>query len=96
MTVFRSIKVGKKRIQALCLKLGRKNLIVLRGQRGYIMCGYLNLAVAGKFKDSAVKISGVATINQALKSKVNSLSLEAKKMGIRKGQLIKDVLKIIA
>jgi uncharacterized protein YunC (DUF1805 family) len=96
MAVFRSIKVGKKRIQALCLKLGRKNLIVLRGQKGYIMCGYLNLAVAGKFKDQAVKIIGASTINQAIESKVHSCSPAAKKLGIRKGQPIKDVLKIIA
>jgi uncharacterized protein YunC (DUF1805 family) len=95
MLVSRKIKVGKKNIQAVLVKLATKNLIVLCGERGYVMCGYLNLAAANKFKDVAVKITGVATIAQALDSKVHSVSLAAKNKGIRKGDHIKDVLKII-
>ncbi len=78
------------------MKLQRKNLIVLRGSKGYVMCGYLNLAVASRFQEVAVKITGVSNLNQALKTKVHSASIPAKKLGIKKGQLIKDVLKIIA
>ncbi len=96
MFVSRKIKAGKKNIQAVLIKLTNKNLIVLCGSRGYVMCGYLNLVAANKFKDVAVKITGVATIPEALKAKAHSVSLAAKKMGIKKGDPIKDVLKIIA
>lgn len=90
------IKVGKKSVQAVLISLGSKNLIVLRGNNGYVMCGYLNLKVANKFKDIAVKILGVSTIEEALKAKVSSVSYAAKKIGIKKGQIVKDVLEIIA
>ena len=90
------IKVGKKYILGICFKLINKNLIVLSGQKGYVMCGYLNLGTADKFKDAAVKITGVATIKEALNTKVYSVTSAAKKLGIHKGQAIKDVLKIIA
>lgn len=96
MGIVRKIKVGKKYIQGVCLKLTSKNLIVLSGKKGYIMCGYLNLGVAGKLKDVAVKITGVSTINEALSANVHSVTSAAKKLGIYKGQVIKDVLKIIA
>lgn len=96
MLEFKKIKIGKKYIQALSIRLSSKNLLVLRGGKGYVMCGYLNLAVANKFKDVAVKITAVSTIAEALKARVHALSPPALKMGIYKGQPIKEVLKIIA
>lgn len=94
--ITKKIKIGKKTIEAVLLPLSGKNLIVLRGSRGYIMCGYLNLSAANKFKDTAIKITGVATIEDALAAKVHSLSSAAKKIGIYKGQPIREVLNIIA
>ncbi|MBP7087814.1 MAG: DUF1805 domain-containing protein [Candidatus Omnitrophica bacterium] len=92
----RQIKVGKKYIQAILIKLSHKNLIILLGSKGYIMCGYLNLTAANKFKEVAVKIVKVSTIAKALKAKTHSVTYAAKQLGIYRGQPIKDVLKIIA
>ena len=92
----KKIKVGKKYIEAVWVKLQSKNLILLNGSRGYVMCGYLNLSAAEKFKDAAVKITGVSTIEEALKSTVHSCTGIARKAGIYKGQPIKEVLRIIA
>ena len=78
------------------MNLFKRNLVLLRGNKGYVMCGYLDIGVANKFKDVAVKIVGVNTIEEAIKTKVHSCSQPALKIGIRKGQPIKDVLKIIA
>jgi len=89
-------KVEAKYVEAALIPLLSKNLIILRGAKGYIMCGYLNLKVAEKFKDVAVKIVGVSSIKDALKAKVHSCTSAARKLGIRKGQPIKKVLKIIA
>jgi uncharacterized protein YunC (DUF1805 family) len=93
---YRKIKVGRKILEAIVFKLSAKNLIVIRGRRGYVMCGYLNLDAANKFGDVAVKIVAVASLRDALKTKVFDASRKAKKLGIRKNQPIKDVLKIIA
>lgn len=94
--VSRKIKVGKKYLLGVRLKLPGSNLVVLNSRKGYVMCGYLNLAVANKFKDIAVKITGVSTIKEALKAKVYSAAYRAHKLGIHKNQPLKDVLKIIA
>ena len=96
MIGYRKIKVGKCYVEAIRFPLGTKTLVAIRGRRGYIMCGYLNMKVACDFGEAAVKISGVATINDALRTKVSSLTPKAKKLGIYKNQPIKDVLKIIA
>jgi uncharacterized protein YunC (DUF1805 family) len=96
MLKYKKIKIGKKYIEAICVNLGSKNLILLRGSRGYVMCGYLDLEVAEKFKDVAVKIVGVSTIQQALKAKVHSCTSQARRLGISQGQSVPEVLKIIA
>lgn len=92
----KKIRIGKKIIFAVSLKLLDKSLIILRGDKGYIMCGYLNMKAAEKFKDAAVKITGISTIEQALETKVFSCTHFAKKLGIYQGQPVKEVLKIIA
>ncbi|MCK9613925.1 MAG: DUF1805 domain-containing protein [Candidatus Omnitrophica bacterium] len=94
--LFKKIRVGKKYITALLMPLKTKNLIVLHGRRGYVMCGYLNLKVAEKFNDVAVKIVGVRTINDALCASVHSCTSAAARLGIKKGQPVKDVLGKIA
>jgi len=96
MLISRRIKIGKKQILAISVKLANKNLILLKGKKGYIMCGYLDMTAANKFGDVAVKITGVSTINEALDSRAVSTSVVARKIGIKKNQNIKDILKIIA
>ena len=78
------------------INLQSKNFILLKGRNGYVMCGYLNLKTAEKFKDVAIKIVGVSTIEEALKAKVHSCTSQAKRLGISKGQPVKETLKIIA
>ena len=78
------------------MRLQDKNLILLRGSRGYVMCGYLNMKAAEKFKDVAVKVTGVSSIDDALAASAHSCSSSARKLGIYKGQPIKEVLRSIA
>ena len=95
MKEYRKIKIGKKSVEALLFRLSTKNLIVLKGSKGYVMCGYLNVKVAEKFKDAAVKIIGVSTIDEALKARVQTCTWQARRLGITKGQPIRQVLKLI-
>ena len=92
----RSIKIDGKTIEAVSLSLGGKNLIVLKGSRGYVMCGYLDMASAERFGDVAVKITGVSTIDDALGARAAACSAAAKKIGISERQTVQDVLKAIA
>ena len=94
--MIKKIGVGKAYILALEFKLLDKKLIVLRGRKGYIMCGYLNLSVAQKFGDCAAKITGVSNVKEALKARIHSCTYPAKRLGIYKGQPVKDALRIMA
>ena len=93
--VYKMPIIGKK-FKTFELVLGEKKLLVIRGSKGYIMCGYLNLTVAEKFKDVAIKVTGVSSIKDIVKTKVCACTSSARKLGIFKGQSIKEVLEIIA
>jgi uncharacterized protein YunC (DUF1805 family) len=93
---YEQIRLGKKRIEAVLIRLQAKNFILLRGRHGYVMCGYLNLNTARKFSDVAVKVTGISTVKEALKAKVHSCSPCAKRLGIRRGDAVKKVLELIA
>jgi uncharacterized protein YunC (DUF1805 family) len=102
MCIQKKIRIGKGYIEAVEIKLGRgtgnrapTSLILLIGSKGYVMCGYLNLMTARKFKDVAIKIVGVSTIEQSLNTVVHSCSPAARRLGIYKGQPIRDILEII-
>jgi len=94
--IHKRIKIGKKYIDAVSMKLMSKNLVLIKGDKGYIMCGYLNLSAANKFGDAAIKIVGVSSVEEALKTKVFACSRAAKRLGVHKGQPVKEAIKIIA
>ena len=95
MFEIRKIPVGSEFVEAVAMTLLSKNLVVIRGSKGYVMCGYLDMSVAEKFNDVAVKVTGVATIDDALQSTVHSCSCAARNLGIREGQPVKDILPLI-
>jgi len=82
-------------VEVFQLKLFSRNLIVIKGNKGYVMCGYLNMDTTEKLGEVAVRISGVNTVSQALKAKVEACSKNAQKLGIYKGQPITEVIEII-
>ena len=67
------------------IDLGNASLILLKSRKGYVMCGYLNMDVANKLGDIAGKVTGVKTIDDALKANIVEVSYKAKKKGLKVG-----------
>lgn len=94
--LYKEITIRGMKFHACEFPLAAKNLLVLRGTKGYIMCGYLDMAAAEKFNDVAVKVVNVACIEDVLAATVCACSSAAAACGIAAGQPIADVLPIIA
>ena len=67
-------------------------MIVIKGETGYVMCGYLNIDAANSLGDVAVRVTGVNDINDVLNSQVNSCTDNAAKLGIKQGDKIMDII----
>jgi len=79
---------------ALGLKMDMEHapLIVIRAKKGFVMCGYLNIDVANKLGDAAIRVTGVKTFDDVLNAKAIDVSEAAKKLGITVGMTAKEAL----
>jgi len=91
--ITQEVDIKDKKFLYINEKLGKKApLVILKGDNGYIMCGYLNIDAANSLGDVAVRVSGVNDIDDVLNSKVNSCTDNAKKLGINPGDNIMDII----
>ncbi|MCM3765870.1 YunC family protein [Neobacillus niacini] len=81
---------------AVSVLLPKTTLLVVTSEKGYIMCGALDVGLLNeKLKDLKViagRAVGVRTIEQLLDAPLESVTLEAENLGIKKGMIGKDAL----
>jgi uncharacterized protein YunC (DUF1805 family) len=67
-------------------------LLLIKGKRGFAMCGYLNPETAEKLGDIAVIVSGVRSFDDMLNARIKWVSSRGKELGIYKGTVLRDVI----
>ena len=93
---FTSVKILKNGIIGIEIFLpNAPPLIVIRGRKGFIMCGYLNINVANKLGLIAARVAGVRSVEEMLNKEVAEVTTKAKEIGIKEGVKVKDVLELI-
>lgn len=81
---------------AVSVLLPKTTLLAVTSDKGYIMCGALDVGLLNeKLKDRKViagRAVGVRTIEQLLNAPLESVTFEAENLGIKKGMIGKDAL----
>ena len=81
---------------SISVRLPKTNLLVVTSDKGYIMCGALDVALLNdKLKDRKViagRAVGVKTIEQLLEAPLESVTFEAETLGITVGMSGKEAL----
>jgi uncharacterized protein YunC (DUF1805 family) len=81
---------------SISVALPQTNLLVVTSDKGYIMCGALDVALLNeKLKDRKViagRAVGVKTIEQLLEAPLESVTYEAEVYGIYKGMIGKEAM----
>lgn len=81
---------------AISVELPKTNLLVVTSDKGYIMCGALDVALLNeKLKDRGIiagRAVGVKTIDQLLDAPLESITYEAENRGITPGMIGRDAL----
>ncbi len=97
-TVLRTkiIEINGKKIVGFEIDLpNAPPLIILRGDKGFIMCGYLDIKVAEKLGLVAARITGVKNVEEALDKTINEATSKAIEQGIKPGMKVREILKIL-
>ena len=70
-------------------------LLLIRADRGFVMCGYLDMETADALGDVAVKVKGVSTFEDVLKAAVVGATQAAIDLGIRMGMTGREALELM-
>lgn len=89
---FETVNIGDKEFEFFSYTAGNAPLLILKGKKGYVMCGYLNLEAAEKLGDTAVRASGVKDLETLLNASVAGATGKAKLLGIKEGQKISEII----
>ncbi len=95
MMIIEQIKLKSGIALGLKFEMQHAALIVVKAERGFVMCGYLDMSTAEKLGDVAVRVSGVNTFGDVLNAEVLSISPKAKELGITLGMRAKDALELM-
>lgn len=86
------ITLEKGKGTGVFVDLGKAPLILISVKRGYVMCGYLNIATANKVGDIAGKVTGVKTFDDLLSADIVEVSDNAKQAGLKEGMKAREFL----
>ena len=90
------IKIDNYTFNAVTVLLPKTTLLVVMNDNGYIMCGALDVALLNeRLRDRQIiagRAVGVKTIEELLNAPLESITVEAEKLGIQKGMIGRDAL----
>lgn len=71
-------------------------LLLIVGERGFVMCGYLNIDAAERLGAAAAIVSGVNSFGDVLNAEIKAATSKAKVLGLEPGKIVKTVLERLA
>jgi len=97
MIMVENLDVDGKIFQGLKVELkGLPPLVLIEGDKGFVMCGYLNVDAAESLGATAAVVSGVNSWEDVLNAQIKTATTKAKVMGLEPGKVVRDVIAAIA
>jgi len=88
------LKVGDKACFGVRVELpDSPPLVLIVAEKGFIMCGFLNIEVAEGFGVAAAVVSGVKNFQDVLSGQIKAVTSKAKSLGIEPGMSGLEALK---
>ena len=91
------IEVEGKSFLGLKVELeGLPPLLLVKGGKGFVMCGYLNFEAAEKVGSAAAIVSGVNSFEDVLNAEIKAVTTKAKVLGLETGRVVREVIGFLA
>jgi uncharacterized protein YunC (DUF1805 family) len=90
-----SLKVDGKTCLGLRVDLPESPapLLLISGEKGFVMCGFLNMEATEKLGVAAAMVSGVKSLEDVLNAQVKAVTAKAKRLGVEVGMKGTEALK---
>jgi uncharacterized protein YunC (DUF1805 family) len=89
------IELHRGTVIGLKLDMGHAPLLLIKAPKGFVMCGYLDITMAERLGDAAVKVTGVRSFEDVLTSGVVEITSEAGNLGIKTGMPAREALELM-
>lgn len=97
MIMVENLDVDGKSFQGLKVELkGLPPLVLIEGDKGFVMCGYLNIDAAESLGATAAVVSGVSSWDDVLNAQIKVATTKAKALGLEPGRVVRDVIAALA
>jgi uncharacterized protein YunC (DUF1805 family) len=74
---------------------GLPPLLLLKGGKGFVMCGYLNIEAAERLGAIAAVVSGVENFDDVLNAEIKVATSKAEVLGLKPGKVVRSVIEKI-
>lgn len=71
---------------------GGPPLLLIKGEKGFVMCGYLDVDVAERVGLAAAIVTGVSSFEDVLNAEIKVATSKAKELGLEPGQIVREVI----
>ncbi|MCD4800694.1 MAG: DUF1805 domain-containing protein [Methanococcoides sp.] len=75
--------------------MGNAPLLVIKADKGFVMCGYLDTEIAERLGDVAAKVRGVDDLEDVLHAEVIDVTGHAKALGVKPGMKGHEALELM-
>ena len=94
MELVETEKIG--RWTGIKIKLQNASFLAVVAEKGYVMCGYLNIETAERLGDAACMVSGVKDFKGVLEAKIVKSTSKAKALGVMDGMPCEEALRLLS
>ncbi len=89
-----TIKVDDKTYMGVRIELpDSPPLLLIAAEKGFVMCGFLNMEAAERMNVTAAMVSGVKTFEDVLNAQIKATTTKAKNLGVETGMKATEALK---
>ena len=87
-----TVTINGQTLDAVAFPTEHSVVLMIRGKKGLLGCGYLSVATADKTGDALAIVSGVKTYDDMLNASVKAVSAAAAELGVAVGMSGKEAL----
>ena len=87
-----TVTINGQLLDAVAFPTEHSVVLMIRGKKGLLGCGYLSVATADKTGDAVAIVSGVKNYDDMLKAEVKAVSAAATALGVAAGMTGKEAL----
>ena len=97
MIMVENLDIDGKAFQGIKVELKElPPLVLIEGDKGFVMCGYLNIDAAESLGATAAVVSGVNSWEDVLNAQIKTATTKAKALGLEPGRVVRDVIAALA